>query len=181
VQERSLFLLHAVLSGGQAQLSAVPSLLLSSLSINLLLGSWIGTNSFVSLRVHLLEAIGIQAQLEVSRELTGVGLFVIISKLFHVFADVSAKNVLGMGLSVKVVFLVVVAWESLHRVRDVEATIDGTFKCAEHFVTGGGSCETGVEEASEWTGSFFGWLYVELVTVNFFLADVQLVELHLGQ
>jgi hypothetical protein len=81
-----------------------------------------------------------------------------------------------VALSVKVVRLSVVAWESLAAVWDVETTVNGSFKSAEYFVSGSGSGETGVEEATEWTWAVFSWFNVVLVTVDFGLTDVGLIE-----
>jgi len=181
VEEASLLLSNSVLSSGQAHLGSVPSLLLTSLGVLLLGVAWVGSNGVVALLVHGLESLAVDAGLDVLRELLGVGLLVVLLQFLHVLSDVATEDVFAVGLGVEVVLLVVVAWESLGGVWDVEATVDGSLKSAEDLVAGGGSGETGVQEASEWTWAIVGWLHVVLVTVDLLLALVQLVELHLLQ
>jgi len=181
VEEASLLLSDSVLSGGESHLGLVPSLLLASLGVLLLGVAWVSSNGVVALFVHGLESLAVDASLDVLRELLGVGLLVVLLQLFHVLGYVTTEDVFAVGLGVEVVLLVVVAWESLGGVWDVEATIDGTLESAEHLVTGGGSGETGVQEASEWAWAVVAWLHVVLVTVDLLLALVKLVELHLLQ
>merc|ERR1712045_831016 len=130
----------------------------------------------MDLFVHLLQTICIKTSLQVLTELFGISLLIILLQLLHVLANVTAKDVLGVRFSIEFVILGVVAGESLHGVRDVEATVDGAFESTEDLVTGGGSRQTGVEEASEWAGAFFGGLDVVLVTVDFGLTDIKGVE-----
>lgn len=181
VEEAGLLLSHSVLSSGQAHLCSVPSLFLAGLGVLLLGVAWFGSDSVVALLVHGLESLAVDAGLDVLRELLGVGLLVVLLQLLHVLSDVATENVFAVGFGVEVVLLVIVAWESLGGVWDVEATVDGSLEGAEDLVAGGGSGETGVQEASEWTWAIIGWLHVVLVTIDLLLTLVELVELHLLQ
>jgi len=181
VEEAGLLLSHSVLSGGESHLGLVPSLLLAGLGVLLLGVAWVGSDGVVALFVHGFESFAIDSGLDVLRELLGVGLLVVLLQLLHVLGDVTTEDVFAVGLGVEVVLLVVVAWESLGGVWDVEATVDGALESTEHLVAGGGSGETGVQEASEWAWTVVAWLHVVLVTIDLLLALVKLVELHLLQ
>jgi len=181
VEEAGLLLSDSVLSRGQAHLGSVPSLLLTGLGVLLLGVNWIGSNGFMALFVHGLKSLAVDASLHVLRELLGVGLLVVLLQLLHVLGNVATEDVFAVGLGVEVVLFVVVAWESLGGVWDVEATVDGTFEGTEHLVAGGGSSETGIQEASEWAWTVVAWLNVVLVAIDLLLALVELVQLHLGQ
>jgi hypothetical protein len=179
VEEASLLLSDSVLSGGKSHLGLVPSLLLAGLGVLLLGVAWVSSDGVVALLVHGLEGVAVDAGLHVLRELLGVGLLVVLLELLHVLGNVATEDVFAVGLGIEVVLFVVVAWESLGGVWDIEATINGTLECAKDLVTGGGSGETGVQEASEWAWTVVAWLHVVLVTIDLLLSLVKLVELHL--
>jgi len=181
VQETGFLLLDFIFPTSQSQPGLAPLFLLASLSINNLSMTGIRSNSFVRLLVHSLQTLTINTVLNVLTELFAISFLVVLLQFIHVLSYVTTEDVFAVGLSVEVVFFVVVAWESFGRVWDVEATVDGAFQSTEDFVSGGGSGETGVEEASEWAWAVFGWFYVVFVTVDFFLAFVKLVELHFGE
>jgi len=181
VQEAGLLLLDAVLAGGQAELGSVPSLLLAGLGAGHLDGGWAGADGVVHLLVQGLHVLGVDAVLDVLAELAAVGLLVVLLQLVHVLADVAAEDVLAVRLGVELVGLSVVAWESLGGVGDVQTAVDGSLEGTEHLVAGGGSSQTGVQEASEWTWTFVVGFDVVFVTIDFGLTDVGLVELHLLQ
>merc|ERR1712025_165362 len=181
VQEARLLLLHSVLPGSQSLLDGVPSLLLAGLGVDLFGVARVGSDGLVSLLVHGLEALAVDASLHVLRELLAVGLLVVLLQLLHVLGNVTTEDVFAVGLGVKVVLLVVVTRESLGGVGNVQTAVDGALERAEHLVTSGSPGQTGVQEASEWSGALVLWLHVVLVTVDLFLALVGLVELELGQ
>jgi len=144
-------------------------------------GAWGGSNSFVALFVHGFHGFTVNTVLDVSGELLAVSFFVVLLELGHVFSDVATEDVFAVGFGVEFVFLGIVTWKSFGRVRNIKSTVDGSFQSTENFVTGGGSSETGVEEASEWTWSIVGWFNVVFVTIDFFLSLVDGIELHLGE
>jgi len=181
VKEGSLLLSDSVLSGGEAKLGSVPSLLLGGLGVGLFVGSGVGANSLMSLLVQLFKCISFDALLDVRRKLLGICLLIVLLEFLHVLSNVTAKDVFSMRFSIKALTLVVVARESLARVRDVKATIDGALERTKYLVTGGGSRETSVEKAPEWAGAVFRRLNVVLVTIDLGLTFVKLIELHLGQ
>jgi len=155
--------------------------LLASFSINNFGVAWVSSNSIVGFLVHSFQGFAVNAVLNVSGELFAVSFFVVLLQFIHVFGDVATEDVVAVGFGIELILVGVIAWESFGGVWDVEATVDGTFEGAENFVSGGGSGETGVEEASEWTWAVFGWFYVVFVTIDFFLTFVKLVELHFGE
>jgi len=135
----------------------------------------------VAFLVHTLELVTSDTSSDVLGKLSSICFLVIFLKLLHVFSNITAKDVLGVGLSIKAFSLGVVSRESLGGVGDIKSAIDGALERAEDLVSGGCSGETGVEEASEWSGAFFRGFYVVLVTINLGLTDVKLVKLHLGE
>jgi hypothetical protein len=181
VQETGLLLLDAVLSGGQTQLGSVPCLLLAGLGAGLLDGGRASSDGFVHLLVESFHVLRVNTVLDVLAELARVGLFVVLLELVHVLADVATEDVLAVRLGVEFVGIGVVAWESLGGMWDVQTAVNGALESTEHLVTGGGSSQTSVQEASEWTWTFVVGFDVVLVTVNFGLTDVGFVELHLVQ
>jgi len=181
VKKTGFLLLNFVFPAGQTQLSLAPLFLLTSLSINNLSVTWVSSDSVVSLFVHSFQTFTVNAVLNVLTELLAVSFLVVFLKFVHVLGDITAKNVFAMSFGVEVVLFVVVTREPFGGVGDVETAVDGAFQSSEDFVSGGGSGETGVEEASEWTWTVVGWLYVVFVTVDFFLSLVEFVELHLGE
>jgi len=154
---------------------------LGRLRINNLDMSWVSSDSLMTFLIHSFHRLTVNTVLNVLTELLSVSFFIVFLQFFHVLSDVSTEDVFAVGFSVEFVFVVVVTRESLGGVWDVKATVDGSFQGAENFVSGGGSGETGVEEASEWTWTVVGWLYVVFVTIDFFLSLVEFVELHLGE
>jgi len=181
VEEASLLLSDSVLSGGKSHLGLVPSLLLAGLGVLLLGVAWVGSNGVVALFVHGFESFAVDASLHISGKLLSVGLLVVLLKLLHVLGNIATEDVFAVGLGVEVVLFVVVAWESLGGVWDIKATINGALECTKDLVTGGGSGQTSVQEASEWAWTVISWLHVVLVTIDLLLSLVKLVELHLLQ
>jgi len=181
VKKTGFLLSDFVFPAGQTQFGLAPLFLLTGFSVNNLRVAWVGSDGFVSFFVHSFQRFTVDAVLNVLTELLGVSFFVVFFEFVHVLGDVTTEDVFAVGFGVEVVFFVVVAWEPFGGVWDVETAIDGAFEGSEDFVSGGGSGETGVEEASEWTWTVVGWLYVVFVTIDFFLSLVEFVELHLGE
>jgi len=181
VEETGFFLSDFVLSAGQREFGFAPSFLFAGFWVDSFGVAWVSSDSIVSFFVHSFQRFTVDAVFDVLAELFGVGFFVILLQFVHVFSDVTTEDVFAVGFGIEVVFFVVVAWESFGGVWDIKTTVDGSFQSTKNFVSGGGSGETGVEEASEWTWTVVGWLYVVFVTIDFFLSLVEFVELHLGE
>jgi len=181
VKKTGFLLSDLVFPAGQTQFGPAPLFLLASFSVDNLSVAWVGSDRFVSFFVHSFQRFTVDTVFNVLTELLGVSFFVVFFEFIHVLGNVATEDVFAVGFSVEVVFFVVVAWEPFGGVWDVETAVDGTFEGSEDFVSGGGSGETGVEEASEWTWTVVGWLYVVFVTIDFFLSLVEFVELHLGE
>jgi len=181
MEETGFFLSDFVLSAGQRKLGFAPSFLFAGFWVDSFGVAWVSSDSIVSFFVHSFQRFTVDAVFDVLAELFGVGFFVILLQFVHVFSDVTTEDVFAVGFGIEVVFFVVVAWESFGGVWDIKTTVDGSFQSTKNFVSGGGSGETGVEEASEWTWTVVGWLYVVFVTIDFFLSLVEFVELHLGE
>jgi len=181
VKKTGFLLSDFVFPAGQTQFGLAPLFLLASFSVDNFSVAWVGSDSIVSFFVHSLQRFTVDAVFNVLTELFSVGFFVVFFEFVHVLGDVTTEDVFAVGFGVEVVFFVVVAWEPFGGVWDVETAVDGAFEGSEDFVSGGGSGETGVEEASEWTWTVVGWLYVVFVTVDFFLSLVEFVELHFGE
>lgn len=181
MKKTGFLLSDSVFPGGKAESSSSPNLLFSGFSVFDFDVTWSGSNSFVALFVHGFHGGTVDTVFDVSTELLGVSFFVVFLEFLHVFSDVATKDVFAVGFGVEFVFLGIVTWKSFGRVRNIKSTVDGSFQGTENFVTGGGSSETGVEEASEWTWSIFCWFNVEFFTIDFFLSLVERIELHLGE
>jgi len=181
VKKTGFLLSDLVFPAGQTQFGPAPLFLLASFSVDNLSVAWVGSDRFVSFFVHSFQRFTVDTVFNVLTELLGVSFFVVLFEFIHVLGNVATEDVFAVGFGVEVVFFVVVAWEPFGGVWDVETAVDGTFEGSEDFVSGGGSGETGVEEASEWTWTVVGWLYVVFVTIDFFLSLVEFVELHLGE
>jgi hypothetical protein len=153
----------------------------TSFSGNNLDGAWGGSDSFVAFFVHGFHGFTVNTVFDVLTELLAVSFFVVLLELGHVLSDVATEDVFAVGFGVEFVFLGIVTWKSFGRVRNIKSTVDGSLEGTENFVTGGGSGETGVQKASEWTWTFVGWFNVVFISVDFFLSFVDGIELHLGE
>ena len=106
------------------------------------------------LGVQLLEPVRLNLIINVTRELRLVALLVVVGERLHVLSDVAREDVLAQGFGVELLGLVVVAWETLLRVWDVETTVGRTLHGAEHARAGGGPGKTHIEEALERAAGF---------------------------
>jgi len=181
VKKTGFLLSDLVFPAGQTQFGLAPLFLLTRFSVNNFSVAWVGSDGIVSFFVHSFQRFTVNAVFNVLTELLAVSFFVVLFEFIHVLGDITTEDVFAVGFGVKVVLFVVVAWEPFGGVWDVETAVDGAFEGSKDFVSGGGSGETGVEEASEWTWTVVGWLYVVFVTIDFFLSLVEFVELHLGE
>jgi len=181
VEETGFFLSDFVLSAGQREFGFAPSFLFAGFWVDSFAVAWVSSDGIVGFFVHSFQRFTIDTVFDVLAELFSVSFFVITFQFFHVFSDVTTEDVFAVGFGVEVVLFVVVAWESFGGVWDIETTVDGSFQSTKNFVSGGGSGETGIEEASEWTWTFFIWFDVVFITINFSLTDVSFVELHFGE
>jgi len=172
VKKTGFLLSDLVFPAGQTQFGPAPLFLLASFSVDNFSVAWVGSDGFVSFFVHSFQRFTVNAVFNVLTELLAVSFFVVFFEFVHVLGDITTEDVFAVGFGVEVVLFVVVAWEPFGGVWDVETAVDGAFEGSEDFVSGGGSGETGVEEASEWTWTFFVWFDVVFVSVNFGLADV---------
>jgi len=181
VEETGFFLSDFVLSAGQREFGFAPSFLFAGFWVDSFAVAWVSSDSIMGFFVHGFQRFTGDTVFDVLAELFVVGFFVIFFQFVHVFSDVSTEDVFAVGFGVEVVFFVVVAWESFGGVWDIETTVDGSFQSTKNFVSGGGSGETGIEEASEWTWTFIIWFDVVFITIDFSLTDVSFVELHFGE
>jgi len=181
MEETGFFLSDFVLSAGQSKLLFAVSFLFAGFWVDRFAVAWVSSDSVMGFFVHGFQRFTVDAVFDVLAELFSVSFFVITFQFFHVFSDVSTEDVFAVGFGVEVVFFVVVAWESFGGVWDIETTVDGSFQSTKNFVSGGGSGETGIEEASEWTWTIITWFNVVFITINFGLSYVSLVELHFGE
>jgi len=181
VEETGFFLSDFVLSAGQREFGFAPSFLFAGFWVDSFAVAWVSSDGIVGFFVHSFQRFTVDAVFDVLAELFSVSFFVIAFQFFHVFSDVTTEDVFAVGFGVEVVLFVVVAWESFGGVWDIETTVDGSFQSTKNFVSGGGSGETGIEEASEWTWTFIIWFDVVFITIDFSLTDVSFVELHFGE
>jgi len=181
VEETGFLLSDLVFSTGQRKFGFAPSFLFAGFWVDSFGVAWVSSDGIVGFFVHGFQRFTVDAVFDVLAELFGVGFFVILLQFVHVFSDVSTEDVFAVGFGVEVVFFVVVAWESFGGVWDIETTVDGSFQSTKNFVSGGGSGETGIEEASEWTWTIIAWFDVVFVTIDFGLTFVKFVELHFGE
>jgi len=181
VEETGFLLSDLVFSTGQRKFGFAPSFLFAGFWVDSFGVAWVSSDGIVGFFVHSFQRFTVNAVFDVLAELFGIGFFVIAFQFVHVFSNVSTEDVFAVGFGVEVVFFVVVAWESFGGVWDIETTVDGSFQSTKNFVSGGGSGETGIEEASEWTWTFIIWFDVVFITIDFSLTDVSFVELHFGE
>lgn len=110
---------------------------------------WVFSDGGMGLGVELLQAIGLEVILNVLCELRLVSFLVVVGQSLHVFGNVTGEDVLAESVGVEFLALVVVTWESLLVVRDVESTVRGTLESTEDTSTSGGSVQTNIEEGLE--------------------------------
>lgn len=136
--------------------------LLASMMVNDSLGGGlagrVSTDGLMSLSVHLLKVISIDAGLDELGELAVVELG-LLRELAHVISNVTTKDVLTEDLSIASVLLGIVAGEALLAVRNVDTAIDGSLEGTKDLGTSGGTTKTNIEEGLEGTGTL---LHVEL-------------------
>mmetsp|Transcript_46798 Transcript_46798/g.61926 ORF Transcript_46798/g.61926 Transcript_46798/m.61926 type:complete len:353 (-) Transcript_46798:12-1070(-) len=143
-----LLLLHAVLA-----LLEVPARRVLVLEVVRLLvlraGGGVGTDGGVARLVHGLQAVSVDALLDVRREVRGVLLGLLLLQLPHVLGDVLAKDAVAVDVGVVLLVLPVVAREALLGVRDVEAAVGAALEGTEHARTRRGVTDADVKEGAE--------------------------------
>lgn len=127
MKKTGFLLFHSILPGGKTESGSAPLFLFAGFWINSFGVSWVGSNGVVGFFVHSLQRFTVNAVFNVFTELFGVGFFVVLLQFIHVFSNVATEDVFAVGFSIEVLFFVVVAWKSFGGVRDIEATVDGTF------------------------------------------------------
>lgn len=130
-------------------------------------------------RNNYTHVIGTNAYSNVLAELALERLIIVLLQLFHVVGYMKAEDVRTMHLGVEALVLRAITGESLHGVRDVEPTIDGSLHGAKDSGTGGGATQTHVQEATESARSIVQCLHIELLASHVCAAGVQAVETQL--
>lgn len=130
---------------------------------------------------HNTHIIGTDSQRDVLAELALEGLVVLLLQHAHVVGDVQPEDVLAVHLRVQLLLLAVVAGETLGRVGDVQAAVDGSLEGAEDTRSGGGAVQADVQEATERARTVVQRLHVVLVAGDLCAAGVQAVQTQLLQ
>ena len=125
--------------------------------------------------------IGINAELNVLRELSLVSIVIIFSKLTHVFSYMKTKDVFTVDLSIKLLALSIKAREPFCAVGNVQATINCSFHSPEDSGTGACTHETYIQVAPESIGSIVIRLNTVSFTINFKVSRIKLVQSELLQ
>merc|ERR1719300_1070171 len=90
-----------------------------------------------------------------------------------------SKDVCSMNIGIQRLAFIVVPWESLFRVWNIESTINGTFQGSKDLSTGGGSGETNVQAGSECSGTIIIVFNTIHLSVDISVALVDRVEAEL--
>jgi len=109
----------------------------------------ISANGLVSLFVHRFDHVSRNAELDVLRELALVSVIVIALESTHVCGDVLAKDAVTMCLAIVALLFLVVTWEALGGVRNVETSIEGALEHGKLFCTCCCPLDTNVQAAAE--------------------------------
>jgi len=131
--QNSLLLLDSSKTTVAVQLASVETLVLGIFGCNLL-GSrvWVSTYGSVCLGVKLLNVIGTNLRLDVTREFALESGSVVVLELSHVISDVCTKNVFAEDISLELLALSVVTNITGDDVWDINTTINSTLEGGEH-------------------------------------------------
>jgi len=163
--EEGLFLLsYSVFALGQGHLLSVPPLW-CNLSLGLGFCLRVVPDGGVAFLVHFFHPVCGDSQLDVLRELTLVGLLILLFQGAHVVGYVTAKDVFPVGLCVELFALAVVPRETFAAVGDIHATINSSFESTKDAGTCRCSCKTGIQVCTECPMLTLLALLVELFTV----------------
>jgi len=141
----SLALLESVTLGAEALLNIT---FRASLKLALVNGPL--ADAIVNSEPLVSNVVGINAGLDVTRELLFVGTVVLLLLQAHVVGNVTAEDVVLEHLGVALA-LVLGADEALGAVGNVQTTIGSTLDGSEETSTGGGAAETNIEQGLEGT------------------------------
>jgi hypothetical protein len=173
----SLLLGDTVLALQSRHLGLRPSL---SGLVGVLLRCWllgrVASDGGMGLLVHGLDSVGLDAKLDILRELPLESIIILFGKRLHVVGYVLSEDVISVHLSVELFALGAVAREALHAVGDVEAAVNGALHGTEDASAGGGADETHVQVAAECTRAFIIGFDIVLVAVDFVIALVELIQ-----
>lgn len=120
--------------------------------------------------------VSTDAQRDVLAELALERLRVLLLQQLHVISHVLAENVRTMDLGVEALRLGTVAGETLHGMRDVQATVNGALHRAEHASSRRGAAQTDIQVATERARSIVDRLHVVLAAGHLGGALVQAVQ-----
>merc|ERR1712088_5043 len=112
-----------------------------------------------------------------ARELTFVGIIIIILQHGHVIRDMFAKDMISMNLSIEFASLVVITREPLCTVRYFKTTISCSFECTKDTCTSGGTHQTDIQETMESTRLIIFRFNHVLITIHLCLSLVYFVQL----
>ena len=82
-------------------------------------------------------------------------LVIFLLQTLHVLCNMTTKYVLLQYIGIQLFTLLVITWESLFVVRNVETTVAGALESTEYTRTGGSSLETNIKVDLEWSGCIF--------------------------
>ena len=134
----------------------------------------------MSLLVNALDLLWLNTVLDVLGELALVPFLVFLLGVLHELSNVVAVDTVSEGFLVVTLLVIDVAGdETLARVWDVEATVNGTLESTEDVSASGSSVEANVEEALE--GGAFFVLFVLEVLADSLVAGVDFLHAELGQ
>lgn len=154
----------------------LPALGLSRLAAGFLLCSRISTDCLVNLGVQVLHLLGLHTVLQVLSKVSLILLRIFFHHLFHIFSNMSTKDVLAEHFSIKLFGISVVSHKTLFVVRDVKTSVERALQSGEDLGSGGGSLQAGIEDAHEGTGSFVLSFDVVVFADVFGVALVGLVQ-----
>ena len=112
-------------------------------------GRWILADLFVDGFEEFLEVVSSDIVFDVGSKVLLVLLVIFFLEVFHVFANVSAKNALAVHVGVVLLGVAVVSGESLLGVGDIESTVGGSLEGSKETVSGGGGLATNIQQGAE--------------------------------
>jgi len=140
----------------------------------------VGTNGSMGLGVHGFHALAVDSCLDVSGKLFLIFFRFVFLQHFHVFGDVTAKNVLAMNLGIEVIFGE--SGESFGGMGDVDAAVTRSLHGTENASAGGGASKADVQTGSESTGFLtVGVLNLEMIPIGFLLSFVDSIQFEFFQ
>ena len=145
-----LLFLNLLLPLLQSQLGLSLETLIRS-KLLLLTGRWILTNLLMDSLIQLLQAISLDPILNVSGKLGLVLGVIFLLKIFHVLADVSAKDTFAVHIGVVLFGITIISRETLFGMGNVQTSVSGTLECAEDTASSRGGLASDVEEGAEGT------------------------------